>query len=77
MLSNLMKTYKTRTVRFPNDEVQRIDKFLMQNSFLDFSTLTRLAISSFLENPSLVIKPLLPVERKSKDSKVQRDGNHG
>ena len=48
----------TRTVRFEKKEAALIDDFLSQNEFLDFSTLARLAISQFIENPILKIKPV-------------------
>ena len=51
-----MEANKTRTVRFGKAELKRIEKFLGQNPFLDFSTLTRLAINLFIENPTIEIK---------------------
>ncbi len=53
----------TRTVRFSEKEADLIDKFLEKNPFLDFSTLARLAVSHFIENPELRI---LPIETKTK-----------
>jgi len=51
-----MATHKTRTVRFSERELKRIDQFLSQNPFLDFSSLARLAISKFIESPSIEVK---------------------
>lgn len=56
-----MAFQKTRTARFSDKELERIQIFLDQNPFLDFSTLVRLAVSNFIENPSLIIKPLITV----------------
>lgn len=47
-----------RTVRFDQNELKKIEQFLKKNPFLDFSTLARLSISHFIENPSAQIKPL-------------------
>ncbi len=68
-----MAFQKTRTARFSERELERIEQFLKQNPFLDFSTLVRVAVSSFIENPSLVVKPLTqkkPVSLKEKGGKV-------
>ena len=48
----------TRTVRFNKSEAALIDRFLTENPFLDFSTIARLAISQFIQNPTLPIKPV-------------------
>ena len=42
-----------RTVRFDKKELERIEEFLKMNPFLDFSTLTRLSVQRFIENPNL------------------------
>ena len=61
-----------RTVRFDKKDLQKIDEFLKQNSFLDFSSLARLSISHFIENPTVQIKA---VENKSKKSAKDRGQN--
>lgn len=47
-----------RTVRFDQSEIKKIEEFLKRNPFLDFSTLTRIAISHFIENPTLNVHPV-------------------
>ena len=49
-------TTTPRTVRFAPKELQEIEEFLQCNRFLDFSNLTRLAISAFIKNPQLKIQ---------------------
>ncbi len=61
-----------RTVRFDKKDLQKIDEFLKQNSFLDFSSLARLSINHFIENPTVQIKA---VENKSKKSSKDRGQN--
>jgi hypothetical protein len=63
----------TRTVRFNQKEAGLIDRFLEKNPFLDFSTLARLAIAHFIENPELKI---LPVDGKPR-SGVRDSGRGG
>ena len=57
-----------RTVRFDKTEITKIEQFLRKNSFLDFSSLTRLALNHFIENPTAQIRPL-----NEKRSRSQRD----
>lgn len=59
---------KSRTVRFGEKEAQRIEAFLRKNPFLDFSTLTRLAIARFIENPKLDLRPVPPQERPREET---------
>lgn len=61
----------TKAVRFSEKEEQIIKEFLKQNPMLDFSTLARLAINNFIENPELKLKTItkqtmLKNERESK-----------
>ena len=58
-----------RTVRFDDKQVKRIEEFLSRNRFLDFSSLTRMAIDQFVQNPTVQIQPIV----KSKKS-TQKDG---
>lgn len=53
-----------RTVRFSSIEIKKIDEFLNQNSFLDFSSLARMAINHFIENPTVQIKAVKQPEEK-------------
>jgi len=47
-----------RTVRFDDEQIKRIEEFLSRNPFLDFSSLTRMAIDQFVEKPTVQIKPI-------------------
>lgn len=47
----------TKAVRFSNKENKAIKDFLEQNPYFDFSTLARMAILNFIENPSITLKP--------------------
>jgi hypothetical protein len=49
-------TSVTKTVRFKSEGATLIEEFLRKNIFLDFSTMTRLAIAHFIENPELEIR---------------------
>jgi len=49
---------KTRTLRLSSEEEKNIESFLRENPFLDFSSLARLAIQTFIKNPTVQIKPL-------------------
>ncbi len=57
-----------RTVRFDEKDIKRIDEFLRENSFLDFSSLTRLALDQFIKNPSVQIKGISPASGSTKKS---------
>jgi hypothetical protein len=48
----------TKAVRFSDKEEAAITEFLEKNPFLDFSTLARLSIMNFIENPELTLKPI-------------------
>jgi hypothetical protein len=48
----------TKAVRFSEKEEEIIKEFLDKNPMLDFSTLARLAINNFIENPELKLKPI-------------------
>ena len=55
---------KTRAIRLSPAEEAKIQKFLALNPFFDFSSLARLAILKFVENPELHITPLLPAKSR-------------
>lgn len=60
-----------RTVRFDENEVKLIESFLKKNSFFDFSTLARIAIRKFIQNPDLHIEPV-----KAHDADDKKGGRH-
>ena len=47
----------TRAVRFSEEENKAIKKFLENNQFFDFSTIARMAILNFIENPQIELTP--------------------
>lgn len=47
----------TKAVRFNDKEEKAIKDFLTKNPFFDFSTLARMAIINFIENPELKLRP--------------------
>lgn len=49
---------KTRAIRLSEKEDKLINDFLKKNPFFDFSSLARTAIASFIENPTLKVKPI-------------------
>ncbi len=61
-----------RTVRFDKKDLSKIDEFLKQNTFLDFSSLARMSITRFIENPTVQIKPL----NNSKSKTVKKGDQH-
>ena len=63
-----------RTVRFEEKDIVKIEEFLELNSFLDFSSLARLSINYFIENPTVQIKPIhyKKINRIKKDQNVAR-----
>lgn len=51
---------KTKAVRLSNTEEAKINEFLDQNPFFDFSSLARISILNFIINPQLQITPIKP-----------------
>lgn len=49
---------RTRAIRFSTEEEKQIEEFLENNSFLDFSSLARLAILRFIKNPQITVRPV-------------------
>lgn len=47
----------TKGVRFNKSEEEAIQDFLEKNPYFDFSTLARIAIKKFIENPSIELRP--------------------
>ena len=54
-----------RTVRFDDKQIKRIEEFLGRNPFLDFSSLTRMAIDQFVQNPTVQIQPIIKSRKPS------------
>ncbi len=50
------KPMNTRTIRFNEEDLRDIEKFLEKNSFFDFSTLARIAIRKFIESPNIEVR---------------------
>lgn len=48
----------TKAIRLSDDEHRKIARFLDKNPFFDFSTLARTAIKSFIEAPTITIRPV-------------------
>lgn len=59
---------KVRAIRLSPAEEKQIQEFLRRNPFFDFSTVTRLALVRFMENPSLNLKAVPKDGLKSKRS---------
>ena len=47
----------TKAIRFSDEEDKAIKDFLKNNPYFDFSTIARLAIKQFIENPHIELKP--------------------
>jgi len=67
-----------KAIRFSKREWQLIEKFLDQNPFFDFSSLGRVAISSFIKNPTLKVSPVsdAPTPKQKIKSKIQEISAH-
>ena len=57
---------KIRTVRFTEEDIKLIESFLQKNYFFDFSTLARVAIRNFIENPQLQIESVSKIKNNEK-----------
>ena len=47
---------RTRAIRFSAIEERQIEEFLRNNSFLDFSSMARLAILGFIKDPRITVR---------------------
>lgn len=56
----------SRAVRFSESENEAIKKFLEDNPFFDFSTIARMAILKFIENPQIELTPSI-IKKESED----------
>ncbi len=54
-----------RTVRLDEKQIKRIEEFLDRNPFLDFSSMTRMAIDQFIEKPTVQIEPIAKNKKPS------------
>jgi len=63
---------KTRGIRLSDKEDQIIEEFLQQNSFLDFSTLARMAILSFVKEPRITLKAVSKVPNQEEGKRNGR-----
>lgn len=61
----------TKAVRFSENEDKAIKEFLKKNPQLDFSTLARIAISNFIENPQIKLFPVQIYNKKTSQSRLQ------
>jgi len=49
---------KTRAIRLQDHEDKQVQDFLNQNPFFDFSSMARMAITRFITNPQIEIRPV-------------------
>lgn len=56
-----------RTVRFDDKQLKRIEEFLKRNEFLDFSSLTRMAVDQFMRNPTVQIQPVSTIKKNNQN----------
>lgn len=62
----------TKAVRFSAEEDSAIKDFLKTNKYLDFSTVARIAIMRFIENPEMNLKPTkVDNEATNKSKRIQ------
>ncbi|WP_419172630.1 hypothetical protein [Halobacteriovorax sp.] len=59
----------TKAVRFSDKEDNAIKEFLKNNPYFDFSTVARMAILKFIENPEINLVPTKVEDKKSNNSK--------
>ena len=62
----------TKAVRFSTDEEKLINKFLKMNPMFDFSSLARMAILKFIENPQVDFKPVTPSRSKENQRSLRQ-----
>lgn len=65
----------TKAVRFSEKEDKKITEFLEINPFLDFSTLARLSIMKFIEQPEIKLNPIKKTENTTR-SKIDNVRTH-
>jgi len=57
----------SKAVRFSDKENEAITDFLEKNPYFDFSTIARMAILKFIENPQIELTPSI-VSKTTSDS---------
>ena len=57
----------SRAVRFSEQENEAIKTFLEKNPYFDFSTIARMAILKFIENPQIEFTPSVIVKTKNEN----------
>lgn len=62
---------KVRGVRFAEAEEKLIEEFLRKNPLLDFSTMAKLAILEFIQNPVFSLTPVKPNVTKKENGNVR------
>ena len=61
----------TKAVRFSDKEDKAIKDFLKKNPYFDFSTVARMAIINFIENPQINLIPSKLDKTKSSTKRLQ------
>ena len=49
---------RVRGIRFNEREEELINRFLEENSIIDFSTLVRISVLDFIQNPQIKLTPV-------------------
>lgn len=62
---------KVRGIRFTDKEEAQIEEFLNKNPLLDFSTMAKLAILTFIKNPTFSLTPVKTDSAKKENSDVR------
>ena len=62
----------TKAVRFSDEEEKLINKFLKMNAVFDFSSLARMAILKFIENPQVDFKPVTSSRSKENQRSIRQ-----
>lgn len=62
----------TKAIRFSEKEDKAIKEFLKKNPYFDFSTIARMAILKFIENPHIELTPtIIKKESENHSQEVQ------
>ncbi len=61
---------KIRAIRFSDQDSRQIEEFLRRNDYFDFSTLARMAILGFIQNPKINIQSVARSTSRSKKEKT-------
>lgn len=63
---NMEEKKQVKTIRFTDGDLIKINQFLEQNPGMDFSTLIRISINRFIEDPKLNQVPLVQELKEKK-----------